>query len=438
MNYDNWQKIKLGDLIEVKHGFAFKGKFFSDKPQRNILLTPGNFAIGGGFKYDKLKYYVGEIPYEYILDEDDILITMTDLSKTSDTLGYPAIIPKSINGVRYLHNQRLGKVIIKDETRLDKRYIFYLLCTKEYRNEILASATGTAVKHTAPDRIRAFKFNVPPLSEQRAIAHILGTLDDKIELNSKMNETLEAMAQAIFKSWFVDFDPVIAKANNRQPLGMDAQTAALFPDSFDESELGKIPKGWKAGTIGNDFDINMGQSPPGNTYNEEGNGTPFYQGRRDFGFRYPSVRIYCTTPKRVAKTGDTLVSVRAPVGDTNMALTECCIGRGVSAVRHKSGSRSYTYYAMQSLQNYFARFEGEGTVFGSINKTQFNKLEFLIPAIKIRDKFEQIVGSMDEQIEMFTKQNFTLATIRDTLLPKLLSGKLRISNAEKFVEDIIV
>jgi len=135
---------------------------------------------------------------------------------------------------------------------------------------------------------------------------------------------------------------------------------------------------------------------------------------------------------------DTLVSVRAPVGDTNMALTECCIGRGVSAVRHKSGSRSYTYYAMQSLQNYFARFEGEGTVFGSINKTQFNKLEFFIPAIKIIDKFEQIVGSMDEEIEMFTKQNFTLATICDTLLPKLLSGKLRISDAEKFVEDIIV
>jgi type I restriction enzyme S subunit len=177
-----------------------------------------------------------------------------------------------------------------------------------------------------------------------------------------MNETLEEMARALFKSWFVDFDPVRAKMEGRQPAGMDDGTAALFPAEFKDSVLGEIPKGWTAGTVGDDFDITMGQSPPGATYNEVGEGLPFYQGRRDFKFRYPIVRVYCSAPKRTAQYGDALVSVRAPVGDVNMAESVCCVGRGVAAVRHKTGSRSYTYYAMRSLKSYFERFESEGTV----------------------------------------------------------------------------
>jgi len=124
--------------------------------------------------------------------------------------------------------------------------------------------------------------------EQKAIARILGTLDDKIELNRQMNQTLEEMASAIFKSWFIDFDPVKAKAVGKQPEGMDAETAALFPDSFEDSTMGKIPKGWEVGRFDDDFEITMGQSPPGSSYNELGEGVEFYQGRKDFGFRFPN------------------------------------------------------------------------------------------------------------------------------------------------------
>src|SRR3954466_2812591 len=126
---------------------------------------------------------------------------MTDLSKAADTLGYPAIVPKS-QGPRFLHNQRLGKVLIKPEAEVDKGFLFYLLRTAEYRHEVLASATGTTVKHTSPSRILSHKAKLPPLPEQKAIARILGTLDDKIELNRRMNATLEAMARALFQTWF--------------------------------------------------------------------------------------------------------------------------------------------------------------------------------------------------------------------------------------------
>ncbi|MBW6496317.1 MAG: hypothetical protein K0B16_17540, partial [Burkholderiaceae bacterium] len=158
---ENWTEIVLSDVMEVKHGFAFPGKNIRDEPPGDILLTPGNFAIGGGFKGDKFKYFDGTVPDDYVLHENDLVVTMTDLSKQADTLGYPVLVPKA-RGARFLHNQRLGKVAIRANVRLDKAFLFYLLRTAEYRNEVLASATGTTVKHTSPGRILAHKVALPP------------------------------------------------------------------------------------------------------------------------------------------------------------------------------------------------------------------------------------------------------------------------------------
>jgi len=179
-------------------------------------------------------------------------------------------------------------------------------------------------------------------------------------------------------------------------------------------------------TVGDEFSVTMGQSPPGETYNEVGEGLPFYQGRRDFGFRYPALRVYCSAPTRIAHAGDTLVSVRAPVGDLNMAFEECCIGRGIAAVRHKSGARSYTYYAVASLSAHFERFEAEGTVFGSLSGKDFRNLAFLVPPDEIVQKFEATVTAIDSMIETNERQSLALAALRDALLPKLISGEVRI------------
>ena len=151
-----WVRKSLGELIDIKHGFAFKGEFFHKGMSDNVLLTPGNFAVGGGFKAEKFKFYNGHVPGEFVLSQGDLIITMTDLSKNADTLGYPAIVPLSNEGYRFLHNQRLGKVIVKNREAVNCRYLYYLMCTQGYRHEILASATGTTVRHTAPDRINGF------------------------------------------------------------------------------------------------------------------------------------------------------------------------------------------------------------------------------------------------------------------------------------------
>ena len=425
-NMKEWIEVAIGDLIGIEHGYAFKGQSIHDDPQdqSDILLTPGNFAIGGGFKGDKFKYYDGDAPEGFVLHPNDLLVTMTDLSKQSDTLGYPALVPSRTDNKRYLHNQRLGKIKLKETNDVEFRYLYYVMCSRDYRNEILASCTGTTVKHTSPERIKQYRFLLPPKEEQQAIAHVLGTLDDKIELNRRMNRTLEAIAQAIFQDWFVDFGPARAKMEGQEPY-LPPELWDMFPDELVDSELGEIPAAWERKTVKDCFELTMGQSPPGSTYNDHGDGMPFFQGSTDFGSRFPTNRRFCSAPTRVAQMDDTLVSVRAPIGDMNVAWEECCIGRGVAALRHKSGASSFTYYSSQSMKPEIKVYEQAGTVFGAITKNQFESVPVLDPNPIVLEQFEAIVRPLAQRIRSGTGAIADLTAQRDTLLPKLISGEMR-------------
>ena len=174
----------------------------------------------------------------------------------------------------------------------------------------------------------------------------------------------------------------------------------------------------------------MGQSPSGNSYNEDGNGTIFFQGRAEFGFRFPTVRLYTTEPKRMACANDTLMSVRAPVGDINVAHTDCCIGRGLAAIHSKNNHKSFVLYTMFSLKKHLDVFNGEGTVFGSINRKSLNEMPLLIPSSEKLDEFEALVSPMDTAIRNNYDEICRLSQLRDSLLPKLMSGELNVSNID--------
>ena len=325
-----------------------------------------------------------------------------------------------------------GFAVIRGKDGLARTDFIYWFLAQDHIVEHLhtiAEQSVSAYPSIRPGDIEQLKLRLPPLPEQRRIAHILGTLDDKIALNRRMNETLEEMARALFKAWFVDFEPVHAKMKGRWRRGeslpgMPAELYDLFPDRLVDSELGAVPEGWAVGTVGECFNLTMGQSPPGSTYNEEGDGMSFFQGSADFDFRYPTNRRYCTAPARIAEPDDTLVSVRAPVGTINMAWEKCCIGRGLAALRHKSGCRSFTYYAVNALQREIQQYEHTGTVFGAINKRQFETLPTLEPPTVMVDAFGTFALNWDERIRLNTAENRTLAAMRDTLLPKLISGAL--------------
>lgn len=338
--------------------------------------------------------------------------------------------------------------VIQPREGVDHGYLFYLIASDLFIEPVVRASEGTKMPRAKWEYAASLEFPLPPLPEQRAIAHILGTLDDKIELNRWMNETLEQMARAIFKSWFIDFDPVRAKCRGalqcaptgggKAPVGWQwpQHILDLFPDRLVQSELGEIPEGWRVGRIDDEFDLTMGQSPPGETYNENGEGMPFYQERADFGVRFPKRRVYCTEPTRLARKNDTLISVRAPVGDINMAGEDCAIGRGVASARHKSGSRSYTYQFMLGLEEVFARFEAGGTVFGSISKKDFHAIPCVVSPVPVVRAFEALLEPVDSRIEILARETETLAALRDTLLPKLISGEIRIKDAEKLIHNI--
>ena len=432
----DWQETSLASIIDVKHGFAFPGENIRDEPPGDILLTPGNFAIGGGFKGDKFKYFDGEVPGDYVLNEGDLVVTMTDLSKRADTLGYPALVPKP-NGTRFLHNQRLGKVLIKRGTELDKRFLFYLLRTDEYRHEVLASATGTTVRHTSPGRILAHKASIPPLVEQKAIAAVLGALDDKIESNRRMNATLEAMARALFQSWFVNFDPVCAKLDGRKLVGLDDATAAFFPEHLEDSTLGHIPQGWKVTTLGDTCQSIFS------------GGTPSTQASSYWGGTIPWLSSGETRSTFIIETEKTITKAGVENSSTRLARAGCTViaGAGQGHTRGQTSLLTFDSYINQSVvvlaanenvssdlflffdlarrYDEFRQLSDSHSSRGSLTTKLLAGVKCVLPPHDLVVAFDRAVQPIAAQIIANLRQSRTLAILRDALLPKLLSGELR-------------
>jgi type I restriction enzyme, S subunit len=438
-----WEEKRLGEVIDIKHGFAFSGENIHDEPHGDILLTPGNFAIGGGFKGDKFKYFDGEVPNEYVLHEGDLLVTMTDLSKQADTLGYPAMLPNH-NGRRFLHNQRLGKVLVKAEAEIDERFLFYLLRTREYRDEVLASATGTTVKHTSPRRILAYKAKFPPLPEQKAIAAVLGALDDKIELNQRMNATLDAMARALFQSWFVDFDPVCAKLDGRQPTGLAPATAALFPNEFEESELGPIPKGWSVKDVAH-IATRIAMGPFGSRITRDNfvpNGVPVVRGGNLKDGFVDNDFVFLTEAKAddlkasVARSLDLVFTHRGTLGQVGIIPQQSRYPRYVVSQSQMLLSVDRQKISSWMVYLFFSSPIGERALLANTSTTgvpaisrpttSLKAVLIVIPPIAISERFDEIIQPLFLRREQNAAQLRNLAALRDTLLPKLLSGHLRI------------
>mgnify|MGYP000472455954 CR=1 FL=1 len=278
----------------------------------------------------------------------------------------------------------------------DKDFLYYVLADDDFFTYSMATSKGTKMPRGDKTSIMHYEVPLIDLQVQKKIASVLKALDEKIKLNNEINNNLEQQAQAIYQQMFIDN----ARSN------------------------------WAEGTLSDIADITMGQSPSGSSYNEDGTGTIFFQGRAEFGFRFPSVRLYTTEPKRMARSNDTLMSVRAPVGDLNVAHTDCCIGRGLAAIHSKSNHQSFVLYTMFSLKKQLDVFNGEGTVFGSINRNSLNDMPILIPSDDILDEFERIVAPMDLTIRNNYDENCRLQDIRDTLLPRLMSGELDVSDID--------
>ena len=291
-------------------------------------------------------------------------------------------------------------------------FLCYILKSPKVYNYIAQNCvSGSALPRIVLKAFKEVEVSIPSIDVQKWIIGKLTPIDQKIQLNRQINDNLEQQAQTLYKSWFVDFEP--------------------FKDgAFKESEFGLIPEGWRVGLLSDLTEITMGQSPSGKSYNETGDGMLFYQGRAEFGDRYPSIRLYTTEPSRIAEQNSVLLSVRAPVGDTNIAYNKCCIGRGLASITAKHGFNSFIFYMIKSLKDQFDLYNGEGTVFGSINRDSLNSMKVIVPTNEVINDFEKIVAPLDFKYKSLFTENLLLTQQRDTLLPKLMSGELKINDLD--------
>ena len=410
----DWIKCTLADACEeINYGLTASA---SDDPVGPKFLRITDI-VSGQPDWNTVPHVEADEPTtkKYMLNDGDIVIARTGASTGSST--YVKNPPLAVFA-SYL-------VRLKTKPTFDPRFVSYYLKGDEFW-EFLRGVLGdkSAQPNASASTMTTAPFRAPrELEEQQAIAHILGTLDDKIELNRRMNQTLEAMARAIFQDWFVDFGPVRAKLEGQDPY-LPQELWDLFPQDLVDSELGEIPEGWDVSSLGKCFNLTMGQSPPGSTYNDY-EGLPFFQGSSDFGPRFPTNRKFCTAPTRTAEADDTLVSVRAPVGTLNMAWEKCCIGRGVAALRHKSGSSPFSYYSAWTIQSEFQQYEQTGTVFGAITKKQLEAVQTISPPDQLVREFDTLVKPLEGRLKNQVSESRSLASQRDRLLPKIITGVLR-------------
>jgi type I restriction enzyme S subunit len=419
-----FKQVRLGDYFKFEKGLGYKGEFLAEESDV-ALIGMDSHEEGGGYKEGSEKPYSGTFKEVNEAKPGDVIFAATDLTQDGHVLGSPLLVPESDEFQTFIYSHHLLKAFQKKEGFLPE-YLYNLYRVEKFRKKTAYADSGTTVRALPAEVLEEQVVPLPDLQTQLAINEIVSLIDQQIANNNALSRNLEALAQSVFKSWFIDFDPVHAKKNGEKPFGMDAETAKLFPDYFVKSELGDTPTGWAVKNLGDVANLLMGQSPPGHTYNQTGEGLPFYQGRTDFGIRFPNVRVFCTMKSRMATAGETLVSVRAPVGDLNQAAQECIIGRGVAAILHKSRSEVYTYCLLKSINNLFSHFNGEGTVFGAINRKDFESLRVLESDPEIIRIFDLYLAPTNSKIFELFKNSQSMELLRTRLLSSLIDGELNV------------
>jgi len=408
---DGWRECKLGDLLEIKHGHAFKGEYFADTGT-HVVLTPGNFFDEGGFKAkgNKEKWYAGPIPSSFVLNQGDLIIAMTE--QAEGLLGSSALIPRS--GF-YLHNQRLGLVQVRDESAADKQFLYHLFNSRSVRAQIRASASGVKVRHTAPSRIAEVKVIVPSFPVQRRIAGILSAYDGLIENNLRRIKILEEMAQALYREWFVKFH---------------------FPGHertrMVDSPFGKIPEGWDMRELGELCGLRKDRYQDGRHSD-----LPLLDLAKMLQHTLAVGEMgspkELTTSRTLFEEDDLLFgSIRPYLHKVILAPCRGVTNISVLVIRPAE-------VRLRSLLSVLLSSEGtilwadqysNGTKMPVIKWDVLKKMPVLVPVQSLLQRFQDVVQPMLRTIKMTSARNRNLRRTRDALIPKLISGELDISEMD--------
>lgn len=377
---------RLGDLINLKRGYDLP------ESQRQLGRYPVISSAGiSGYHNEYKVDGVGVVTGRY------------------GTLGEMYFV----EGKYWPHNTALYVTTFKGN---EPKYIYYLLsCLGRIRTSDKSAVPGV-------NRNELHEMAVPAIEDkkqQKKIAAVLSALDAKIACNNRINAELEAMAKTLYDYWFVQFD--FPDANGKPYKSSGGKMV------YNLTLKREIPAGWKDKQLSQIANITMGHSPLGESLNESKDGVEFFQGSTDFGWQFPTIRQYTTQVTRMAKRGDILLSVRAPVGDMNIANIDCCIGRGLAALNSKYGFDGFLFYVMRYFKTIFDRRNGEGTTFGSITKDDLHSLPLAYPPTELLTEYDKVVSNYNQMVFTRSMENQHLTQLRDWLLPMLMNGQVTVA-----------
>ncbi len=429
----DWTDCRLADIADLTGGHAFKSSQYVEDGV--FVLRTLNIEEGGSINPEDAVFVSDSDAEEFKrfeLFEGDILFVMVGA-----TLGKVGRVSEEV--LPALLNQNMWKIRARDSLS-DQKFLYY--CFKQNVSEIIGWASGSARGFLRRDDCRNLSISLPSLQEQRAIARILGTLDSKIELNRNTNETHEGIAKALFKSWFVDFDPVRAKAEGR-PTGLPDEISELFPDSFEESELGKIPSGWRLGPLTQILQVDPKRSLP------KGLVSPYLEMKGVPTSGHSAIGVYDRefTSGTKFQNGDTLLARITPClenGKTAMVdfLEEGQIGWGSTEFIVLCGIRpehnAFAYYLARSAE---FREHAIRNMVGSSGRQRVPSdaladFHLAQAPFSILNAFSSLADTLLGRISRASQENSTLSELRDALLPRLISGELRVPDAEKMLEEV--
>ena len=360
---------------------------YREKKNMVTLINTSDVLEGRVLNHERVPNSNLKGQFKKTFQRDDILYS--EIRPQNRRFAYVDFSP-----IDYIASTKLMVIRAKKDV-VSPKYLYYFLKNSSTVAELqlLAETRSGTFPQITFSEVANLTIPVPSLAVQEVIVQTMQCLEDKITCNEQINDNLQQQAMSLY--------------------------AEMFLNSSDSNVT--------SGTLSDIAVITMGQSPSGSSYNEDGVGEVFYQGRAEFGFRFPKRRLFTTEPKRIAEAGDVLLSVRAPVGDLNIAYERCCIGRGLGAIHSKTGHSSFVLYTMFALRSQLDVFNGEGTVFGSINRDALNAIPIDIPPVTEIDQFEVVAHPIDELIRANYEENCRLEAIRDSLLPKLMSGEIDVS-----------
>jgi restriction endonuclease S subunit len=420
----------VGDYVTLVRGTTYKGTLVG-KPGP-ALLGLGSIEPGGGFRIGQYKTYGGDCPNELMLFPGDLYASLKGATKDGKMIGSVARVPRSVSSGRL--TQDTVKLVLRHPHAEEGSYLYWILRTPEYREYCAGHAIGSAV--VALSRRDFLAYPIPQLTADRlAVIRILDSIEERIDVNRRMNATLLAMVLALFKSWFVDFDPVRAKAQRRN-TGLPNHLADLFPDRLVDSELGDIPEGWNVRTVGELAEIVGGSTPRTKRPEYWDDGIHYFATPKDLsGLATP---VLLDTERKITDagltqigsgllpTGTVLLSSRAPIGYLAIAEVPVAVNQGFIAMKPAPGVSNLFLLSWARTSHDKIVSHANGSTFLEISKSNFRRLPVVAPDTALMNGFDDLVHPLYQKVVVNERESRTLASIRDALLPKLVSDELRV------------